>query len=132
MYAIFLLAMLADGARARVLVSVVGESDGGLTLAVSGPMAAGSSAGALVAPRRTEGLPVEFARGSGIRATLERWASVLRGELKPSRGVHSSSPLLAATMVSWPVGDAGPVAVRAVGPRAAFPSIFEHIGSPAP
>jgi len=114
MYAIFLLAMLADVARARVLVSVIGDSDGGLTLAVSGPMAAGSSAGALVAPRRTEGLPVEFARGSGIRAT------------------QTSSPMQLATMVSLPVGDGGPVAVRAVGPSAAFPAIFEHIGSPAP
>jgi hypothetical protein len=132
MYAIFLLAMLADVARARVLVSVIGDSDGGLTLAVSGPMAAGSSAGALVAPRRTEGLPVEFARGSGIRATLERWASVLRGELKPVRGTQTSSPMQLATMVSLPVGDGGPVAVRAVGPSAAFPAIFDHIGSPAP
>lgn len=129
MYAIFLLALLADVARAQVLTSVADESAGGLILSVAGPLAAGVNAAA-VAPGKAAGLPAEVVRSGGYRAALGRWVSVLRGETKPSRGSHT--PLLMAGLVCWPVGETGQIAARLPEQSPATPTIFEHIGSPAP
>lgn len=129
MYAIFLLALLADVARAQVLTSVADESGGGLILSVAGPLAAGVNAAA-VAPGKAAGLPAEVVRSGGYRAALGRWVSVLRGETKPSRG--NQTPLLMAGLVCWPVGETGQIAARLPEQSPASPTIFEHIGSPAP
>lgn len=129
MYAIFLLALLADVARAQVLTSVADESAGGLILSVAGPLAAGAKAAA-VAPGKVAGVPAEAVRSAGYRAALGRWVSVLRGETKPSRG--GATPLLMAALVSWPVGETGQISARLPESSPASPTIFEHIGSPAP
>ena len=124
MYAFFLLALLADVARANVPVAVGGDSSGGLILSTAGQLRVGPAA--VLVRRRSNGT---FAPAAGFRRcglTLSRWARIL------SERTHPSIPVvLAAAAIGPELGSGAPFhsLFQYVSPSLA---IFEHSGSPAP
>jgi len=120
MFAIFLLALLADVARAHA--SVPAGDDAGFILSAASQLQAGSADGAMVALRRPD--------GSAPMAAFDRLALQFCGWSKQLSG--GSGAGVAAVAASAVRSDAS----RAVLPssKSAFPSraVFEHTGSPAP
>jgi len=125
MYAFFLLALLADFARANVPVSVGGEPAGGLILSSAGQLRGGVAGGAVLARRRANG---SFA-ANGVRrgsSALSRWAKIL------SQRNHPSTSVVLAT-ASFGHGVTTGSRFDSIS-QSASPSlaVFEHSGSPAP
>jgi hypothetical protein len=118
MFAIFLLALLADVARAHA--SVPAGDDAGFILSAASQLQAGSADGAMVALRRPD--------GSAPMAAFDRLALQFCGWSKQLSGGSGAAAVAASAVRS----DAS----RAVLPssKSAFPSraVFEHTGSPAP
>ena len=122
MYAIFLLALLADVARVHALTPVEADAAGSLILSAANQLHGGQSGGAVIALRRAE--------GSAQKSRLECLASRFSGWSKHLADL--SYPAMAAT-VAWAL-DAG-AGFSPVSPfRAASLAlaIFPHTGSPAP
>jgi hypothetical protein len=121
MYAIFLLVLLADVARAHASVPTGG--DAGLILSAASQLQAGSTDGAILTLRRSEGSSSQIATLACFALTFSGWSSHLTDFSHPA--VRSDAP---------PEIDAG--AGLASLPQFQSPhpfrSIFEHSGSPAP
>jgi hypothetical protein len=129
MYALFLLALLADVARSHALVAVSGDAGSGLIFRIASqpPMDA-----AAVPPRRAGSSVVELVRYKGSRWALARWAEILRSEAKASRSLQTPNPLLLAALVAWPAQGADASAFQPLKPASPSLGIFEHTASPAP
>ena len=120
-YAIFLLVLLADVARAHA--SVPAGGDAGLILSAASQLQAGSADGAILTLRRSEGSSSQIATLACFALTLSGWSGhlhdfsnqVMRPDVAPSVGIG-------AGLASIPSSES------------AAPSqvIFEHFGSPAP
>ena len=126
MYAFFLLALLADFARANVPVSVGGEPAGGLVLSSPRQLRGGVAGGAVLARRRASG---SFAAANGFRPrgwALARWAKILSERTHPSTSV-----VLATTSFGhgFTTGSRFDSISQSAPPSLA---VFEHSGSPAP
>jgi hypothetical protein len=126
MYAFFLLALLADVARANIPAPVGGDSAGGLILSSAGQLRVGPAGGAILVRRRSNG---SFAPVSGVKRgglTLSRWARIL------SERTHASTPVVLATATVVPGADSGSRFDSRFLSASPSLAIFEHSGSPAP
>ena len=121
MYAIFLLVLLADVARAHA--SVPAGGDAGLILSAASQLQAGSADGAILTLRRSEGSSSQIATLACFALTLSGWSGhlhdfssqVMRPDVAPSVGIG-------AGLASIPSSESA----------APSQAIFEHFGSPAP
>lgn len=121
MCAIFLLVLLADVARAHASVPAAG--DAGLILSAASQLQAGSTDGAILTLRRSEGASSQMAALACFALTLSGWPGhlhsfsnqVMRPDAAPSVDVGAGVALIPPS-------------------ESAAPSlaIFEHSGSPAP
>jgi hypothetical protein len=120
-YAIFLLVLLADVARAHA--SVPAGGDAGLILSAASQLQAGSADGAILTLRRSEGSSSQMATLACFALTLSGWSGhlhdfsnqVMRPDVAPSVGIG-------AGLASIPSSESA----------APSQAIFEHFGSPAP
>jgi hypothetical protein len=127
MFAIFLLALLADVARSHAPVAVGGDPASGMILSAATQFGVGPADGAQLVRRSAAGVfPARF-KSSGL--TLSKWAGILARQSLPS---DSPSPILLAALASGQDAEFGSRFVAP--PLSAFPSltVFEHTGSPAP
>jgi hypothetical protein len=120
-YAIFLLVLLADVARAHA--SVPAGGDAGLILSAASQLQAGSTDGAILTLRRSEGSSSQIATLACFALTFPGWSSHLAGFSHPALRTHALPEMdSGAGLASLP---------QFLSPRP-FRSIFEHTGSPAP
>src|SRR5580698_834338 len=118
MYAIFLLVLLADVARAHA--SVPAGGDAGLILSAASQLQAGSTDGAILTLRRSEGSSSQIATLACFALTLSGWSGhlhdfsnqVMRPDAVPSMGIG-------AGLASIPSSESA----------APSQAIFEHFGS---
>ncbi len=139
MYALFLLALLADFARSQVPVSLGGDAAGGLILSAAQELQVGPGDVANLVLRRTglrTGLMSGLRRGipaptSTLRLQERSWTiaclvSVLSGQLDPA-----SLAMLGGQAAPDLSGHGSPLLAR----ESALPRVrvvFDHTGSPAP
>jgi len=130
MYAIFLLALLADVAWSSVPAVAAGDSNGGSIRSAASQLRSGQVAGAnpVRVRRRSNVLSAASVRSSSYRLTLSRWAKNI---LDGSNLDRSSLVMLAAPQFA-PGADASSASIQRQLPAPSSPSIFEHSGSPAP
>jgi len=121
MYAIFLLVLLADVARAHA--SVPAGGDAGLILSAASQLQAGSTDGAILTLRRSDGSSSQIATLACFALTLSGWSGPL----------HGFSNQVMRPDAAFPV-DVGAGLALIPPSESAAPSqaIFEHSGSPAP
>jgi hypothetical protein len=126
MYAFFLLALLADVARANVPAQVGGESAGGLILSTAGQLRVGPTGGAVQVRRRSNGpfVPIAGAKRCGLMPS--RWARIL------SERTHPSTPVVLTAAAIAPREGSGSSFVSLFLSASPSLTIFEHSGSPAP
>jgi hypothetical protein len=123
MYAIFLLALLADVARSHLPLPVGADSTGGLILSAASQLQAGSNDGAVLVLRRSNGSFPAVVRFKGYSLALSGWAKILSDQ---------STLAMLSTSASGPgAGTASPV-LRLSQSTSPSRTIFEHTGSPAP
>ena len=120
-YAIFLLVLLADVARAHA--SVPAGGDAGLILSAASQLQAGSTDGAILTLRRSEGSSSQIATLACFALTLSGWPGHLHD--------FSNQVMRPDAVPSMDVG-AGLVLIPPSESAAPSPAIFEHVGSPAP
>jgi hypothetical protein len=120
MYAIFLLVLLADVARAHASVSAGG--DAGLILSAAGQLQVSSGGEAILALRRSDGSSAQIAGLKCFRLSFSRWSRNLSDLSNPGVPVVAAFGLDAGSGSSIP-------SFRSTSPSQA---IFEHSGSPAP
>jgi hypothetical protein len=129
MFAIFLLALLADVARSHAPIAVGGDPASGMILSAATQLGVGPADGAQFVRRRAAGVFPAAAcfKSRGLR--LSKWARILARQSLPS---DASGPILLAALASGQGAESGSRFVAP--PLSAFPSltIFEHTGSPAP
>ena len=126
MYAFFLLALLADVARAQVCLPVGGDSGSGLILNAASQLRVGPGSEAPLLPRRANRSYPSITRLKSAGLSLSGWARVLSAQ---SNSVNPG--MLPATAFD---PDTGSGSLFAGPSQSASPSqtIFEHTGSPAP
>jgi hypothetical protein len=121
MYAIFLLVLLADVARAHASVPPAG--DAGLILSAASQLQAGSTEGAILTLRRSEGSSTQIATLACFALTFSGWSDHLHDISHAAMRSQAASPV--------DVG-AGVAALSRSESAAPSTAIFEHTGSPAP
>ena len=121
MYALFLLALLADVARAHALVRVGADS---------GVVAHGESRLPLGVKAATELVPAEAKSPAARLAAIERLAQRFSGWSKSLSGL--SSPVLLASSGLFADLSAESISSSKIPLQAATRSVFEHTASPAP
>jgi hypothetical protein len=121
MYAIFLLVLLADVARAHA--SVPAGGDAGLILSAASQLQAGSTDGAILTLRRSDGSSSQIATLACFALTLSGWSGPL----------HGFSNQVMRPDAAFPVDvGAGLASIPPYESAAPSQAIFEHSGSPAP
>lgn len=133
MYAIFLLVLLADVARAHASVSAA--SDAGLILSAASQLQGGSADGAIdsaiLALRRSDRSSAQATALDSFGLRLSGWSRNFFDFSRPSSSLLSSSLLRSdgASAIAAGVG-----LRHQPGSNSASPSriVFEHTGSPAP
>lgn len=130
-YAFFLLALLADVARANVPAPVGGDSAGGLILRAAGQLRAGPAGAAVSVRRRSSGgfAPIARSRSTGARLTFSRWAKIFSGQASP---LDQSTQVMLVAVAYGPGVGAGVSFDRPFLSDSSSLAIFEHAGSPAP
>lgn len=126
-YAMFLLVLLADVARAHASVPVAGDPAGNLIFTAAQQLRAGS--GTILAMRRSDGslAPVARLRSSG--QALSAWSQYLSGRSNPA----TSSHLVLLSAANLSIGSySGSVFLPLRRPCVASSGVFDHICSPAP
>jgi hypothetical protein len=121
MCAIFLLVLLADVARAHASVPAAG--DAGLILSAASQLQAGSTDGAILTLRRSEGSSSQIATLACFALTLSGWSGHLHS-------FSNAAMRPAALPDSAAVG--GLLSLPHFPSARPFQSVFEHTGSPAP
>jgi hypothetical protein len=130
MYAFFLLALLADVARAQVPASFGGDPlSGSIESAarqIRGQIRVSPAGEVVLVSRRADRLVLPVARNKAANFALAGWARILSAQSQ------QTTPVMLAALSSGPEIGFG----WALAPdlRAAAPvrSVFEHTGSPAP
>jgi len=130
MYAIFLLALLADVAWSSIPAVAAGDSDGGMMLSAASQLRPGEVAGAnpVRVRRRSNALSASSLKASSYGLTLSRWAK----NILDRSGLDRSSLVMLAAPLFAPGTDASSASIQRQLPAPSSPSIFEHSGSPAP
>jgi hypothetical protein len=132
MYAFFLLALLADVARAQVPASFGGDSASGSIQSVARQIRVGPAGEVVLVSRRAAGsgrsarLVLPVPRNKAANFALAGWARILSAQSQ------QTTPVMLAALSFEPeagLGSALTPDLRAVAP---VRSVFEHTGSPAP
>ena len=126
MYAIFLLALLADVALSQVLVPVGGESADRLMLSAAGPLVGSAR---VVAPLRVDRSLRSIGRLKSYRLAASGLARIFAGEGRRSSG---SAPLMLAGSVAGPEIEFDSPVAPTLDASSHTPGIFAHTASPAP
>jgi hypothetical protein len=121
MYAIFLLVLLADVARAHA--SVPAGGDAGLILSAASQLQAGSADGAILTLRRSEGSSSQIATLAAFALTLSGWTG---------NSVHLSNAVMRTDALLASAADIAFASLPQFNDARPLRSIFEHTGSPAP
>lgn len=130
MYAFFLLALLADVARAQVYLPAGGATGtAGSIESAAGSLGSGGGGKALELPRGASRSSSIAVRGSGRGWTLSGWTRLLSSR---TRLTNLGGLALLAALVSAPVDGSGSAPVRAFVSAPQALAIFAHTGSPAP
>jgi hypothetical protein len=128
-YAMFLLVLLADVARAHASVPIAGDPAGNLIFTAAQQLRAGSAVGTVLALRRSDGslAPVARLRNSGY--ALSAWSHYLSARANPA----ASSHLVLLSAANLQVGSYSRGFFLPLSqPCAAFSAVFDHTCSPAP
>lgn len=127
-YAMFLLVLLADVARAHASVPVAGDAAGSLILTAAQQLRAGG--GTVLAVRRSDGslAPVAHLRSSG--QALSAWSHYLSGRSNPAASSHLV--LLSAANLRVAASGSRSLFFPLRQPCAAASAVFDHTCSPAP
>jgi hypothetical protein len=133
MYAIFLLALLADVAWSPVPAVAAPDSTRGLMLSAASQLRPGQVFGANPVrvrrrSHRLAGLTASSVRTSSYRLTISRWAK----NILDRSNLDSSSLVMLAVPLFAPDTDASSASIQRHLASPSSPSIFEHSGSPAP
>jgi hypothetical protein len=143
MFAIFLLALLADVAWSQV-PAAIGSDSGGLILSAAGPLREGSGEAGFVvrrsgrsycgfAPRAGfRSVPLASLTGSGWNAG---WKRALSSQLSGDAGRLAWTDLAFMPLGAFFSGDgsgSSPTSLAEFQPEIASLGIYEHAGSPAP
>jgi hypothetical protein len=126
MYAFFLLALLADVARANVPVTAGGDSNGGLILSAASQLRVDPAGAAALVRRRSNGPFVPMARFKKSSVALSRWARIL------SEHSRQLTPVILAAWVPGPGFSSGLVFDSSIETSSPSLVVFDHTGSPAP
>ncbi|MFC5864002.1 hypothetical protein ACFPT7_16980 [Acidicapsa dinghuensis] len=128
-YAMFLLVLLADLARAHASVPVAGDPAGSLILTTVQQLRAGTSGNAVLAIRRSDGslAPVVHLRSS--EQALSAWTHYLSGRANPATSPHLV--LLSAAKLGV-AADSVTFFIPQRQTSAASSAVFDHTCSPAP
>lgn len=119
-YAMFLLVLLADVARAHASVPIAGDPAGNLIFTAAQQLRAGSAVGTVLAP-------VARLRSSGH--ALSAWSHYLSGRANPS----ASSHLVLLSPANLQIGSySRGFFLSPWQPCAASSEVFDHTCSPAP
>lgn len=129
MFAIFLLALLADVARSHAPVAVGGDPASGMILSAATQFGVGPADGAQFVRRRAAGVFPAAARFKSGGLTLSKWARILTRQSLPS---DAPSPILLAALASGQDAESGSRFVAASLSALPALTVFEHTGSPAP
>ena len=130
MYAFFLLALLADVARAQVPASFGGDSASGsiesAARQIRGQIRVSPAGEVVLVSRRADRLVLPVARNKAANFALAGWARILSAQSQ------QTTPVMLAALSSGPeigFGWALPPDVCAAAPAC---GVFEHTGIPAP
>jgi hypothetical protein len=128
MYAFFLLALLADVARAQVPASFGGDSGSGSIQSVARQIRVGPAGEVVLVSRRldrrADRLVLPAARNKAANFALAGWARILSAQ------VLQTTPAMLVAFGFEPESSLGPpLDFRAAAP---VRGVFEHTGSPAP
>lgn len=130
MYAFFLLALLADVARAQVPASFGGDPlSGSIESAarqIRGQIRVSPAGEVVLVSRRAERSALPVARNKAANFALAGWARILSAQSQ------QTTPVMLAALASGPeigFGSALPPDLCAAAPAC---GVFEHTGSPAP
>ena len=134
MYAFFLLALLADVARAQVPASFGGDSASGLTGSpiqsaarqIRGQIRVSPAGEVVLVSRRAERLALPVARNKAANFALTGWARILSAQ------VRQTAPAMLAALCFGPECAPGSALVPDLCAAAPVRGVFEHTGSPAP
>jgi hypothetical protein len=126
-YAMFLLVLLADVARAHASVPVAGDQAGSLILTAAQQLRAGG--GTVLALRRSDGSLAPVARLGSSGQALSAWSHFLSGRSNPATSSHLVL-LSTANLGTSPRSSAFFLPRQPL--RAACPAVFDHTCSPAP
>jgi hypothetical protein len=130
MYAIFLLALLADVALSQVLVPVGGgESADRLMLSAAGPLVGSAR---VVAPLRVDRSLRNVGRLKSYRLAASGLARIFAGEGRRSTGSDRCAPLILAGLLAGPEIAFDSLVAPPFGTSTQAPGIFAHTSSPAP
>lgn len=133
MYAIFLLVLLADVARAHA--SVPAGGDAGSILRAASQLQVSESGDAILVFRRTDGASAQVAQFNCSNLRFSGWSKSLAGQSSSSRQsrLAPSSKAALAAMRSLGSGiDGGLLADLSFLPGTPALAVFVHTGSPAP
>ena len=130
MYAIFLLALLADVALSQVLVPVGGESADRLILSAAGPLGVGPVR--VTDPLRVDRSLRSIGRLKSYRLAASGLARIFAGEGRRSTGSERSAPLLLAGLVAGPEIEFDTPLERPLESSSQALGIYAHTASPAP
>ena len=126
MYAIFLLALLADVARSRVPAPGGQDSIGGLILSAANQLRVAPDGGAALAVRRANSSFPAIPGFRSYRSALATWARSLSGQKM------GTNPIILAAMTPGTLAGFASAFVPTTEPVSPSLAIFKHTGSPAP
>ena len=132
MYAIFLLALLADVARSHAPIAVGGDPTSGMILSAATQLGVAQADGAQFVRRRTASVSPAVARLRSSGLIVSKWAGVLSLHFDRSPRSNLSDSVLLASVASGPGAGASNRVIAAFQPAPPSLAIFEHSGSPAP
>lgn len=126
-YAMFLLVLLADVARAHASVPVAGDAAGSLMLTAAQQLRAGG--GTVLALRRSDGSLAPVAHLGSCGQALSAWSHYLSGRANPATSSHLV--LLSAANLGN-TSDTATVFVPQQPRLADSSAVFDHTCSPGP
>jgi hypothetical protein len=130
MYAFFLLALLADVARAQVPASFGGESAAGslesTARLIRGQIRVSPAGEVVLVSRRAERSALPVVRNKAANFALAGWARILSAQSQ------QTTPGMLAALSLGPVAGSGWAFPPGLGVAAPACGVFEHNGSPAP
>lgn len=128
-YAVFLLVLLADVARAHALTPVGSDMASGLMLDAASQIPATSGGAAILALRRSDGSLAPIARWKSSSFALSQWSRILS---RHSRPLQIAKLVVLPASISWLSTDSDTSLIFLPSSASPALAIFEHASSRAP